>query len=159
MADVPIHYVDLRTFAYATEDEQRVEEAVRYVLPEDHEIEREESTGYHGDRIVVLSTRLERADEVRHVFDRIAETVDLAGLRDELDDRVTEHTELFFRLDKQAAFNGRAELGEGITFRAKIEAYPATREAALENAAEVLARYAGAVDEDEDEDGDRDGDE
>jgi RNA binding exosome subunit len=147
MPDVPIHYVDLRTFAYATEDEKRVEDALRYFLPEDQEIEREESTGYHGDRIVVLSTRLKRADEVRYVFEQIADTVDFGTLREELDDRVTEHTELFFRLDKQAAFGGRAELGEGITFRAKIEAYPATREAALENADDVLVRYADGTTE------------
>jgi hypothetical protein len=142
MADVPIHYIDLRTFAYATEDERRVEDALRHLLPEDQEIDREESTGYHGDRIVVLSTRLERADEIRHVLEQIADTADIAGIREELDDRVTEHTELFFRLDKQAAFGGRAQLGEGITFRAKVEAYPATRQAALDNAEEVLERYA-----------------
>ena len=35
MATVPLHYVDLRTFCYATEDDQRVETALRTFLPED----------------------------------------------------------------------------------------------------------------------------
>ena len=141
MPGVPIHYVDLRAFAYATEDVRRVEDALRTVLPEEAEIERSETEGHHGDRIVVLSTRLERADDVRHVLDRVSESPDFARLLAELDDRVTEHTELFFRLDKQAAFDDRIELGDGITVRAKIEAYPATREAALDNAETALERY------------------
>lgn len=142
MPSVPIHYVDLRTFAYATEDVRRVETALRTFLPEETEIERNETEGHHGDRITILSVRLEGADDVRHVLDVVSESPDFASLRDELEDRVTEHTELFFRLDKQAAFDDRVELGEGITFRAKIEAYPAKRDRAVANAAEVLDRYA-----------------
>ena len=139
MSDVPFHYVDLRTFCYDTEDEQRVERALRHFLPEDTEIERAESRGHHGDRIVVLSVRVERADEIRHVFDQLRAGADIDAIRDELEDRVTENCEFFVHLDKQAAFQGDAQLGEGISFRAKVEAYPAKREAALENARDALA--------------------
>ena len=139
MSDVPFHYVDLRSFCYDTEDEQRVERALRHFLPEDTEIERAESRGHHGDRIVVLSVRVERADEIRHVFDQLRAGADIDAIRAELEDRVTENCEFFVHLDKQAAFQGDAQLGEGISFRAKVEAYPAKREAALENAREALA--------------------
>ncbi|SEQ05079.1 RNA-binding protein [Natrinema salaciae] len=145
MPQIPLHYVDLRTFCYATEDEKRVEEALRTFLPdgeddEPFEIERAESEGHYGDRILVLSARVETADEIRHVLSRLADLESFDELIDELDERVTENTELFLRLDKQAAFEGDVRLGEGITFRGKVEAYPAKKEQAVENAEEVLER-------------------
>lgn len=142
MGRVPLHYVDLRTFSYATEDEQRVEQALETFLPDEQPIEREVTEGHHGDRIVVLSTRVENADGIRHVLDRITEGDAIDDLLEELDDRVTENCELFARFDKQAAYRGDVELGEGITFRAKVEAYPAKRAAALENAREMLEALA-----------------
>ncbi|KAB1196525.1 MULTISPECIES: RNA-binding protein [Haloferax] len=138
MPRVPFHYIDLRTFCYETEDEKRVEEALRTFLPDDFEVDRIESTGHHGDRIVVFSARAERADDVRHILSKIRELPDFEGLLDELDDRVTDNTEFFLRLDKQAAFKGEARRGGGITLRAKVEAYPAKKEAAVKNAREAL---------------------
>ncbi|AFK18970.1 RNA-binding protein [Haloferax mediterranei ATCC 33500] len=138
MPRVPFHYIDLRTFCYETEDEKRVEEALRTFLPDDFEVDRIESTGHHGDRIVVFSARIERADDIRHVLAKIRELDDFETLLDELDQRVTDNTEFFLRLDKQAAFNGAVKRGGGLTLRAKVEAYPAKKEAAVENAREAL---------------------
>jgi hypothetical protein len=138
MPSVPFHYVDLRTFCYATEDEKRVEAALRTFLPEEYEIERVTNTGFHGDRIVVLSARVENADDVRHVLSKVAELPDIERVLDELDDRVDDNCSLFLRLDKQAAFGGEARLGQGLTLRAKVEAYPAKHEAAVENARDAL---------------------
>jgi RNA binding exosome subunit len=141
MSSVPFHYVDIRAFCYATEDDKRVADALRTLLPEEFELRRTESEGHHGDRIVVLSARVENADDIRVVLDRIGELPDdkQDRLREELDERVTDNTELFLTLDKQAAFNGDIALGDGITVRAKVEAYPASKEAAVENARDVLA--------------------
>lgn len=140
MTAVPFHYIDLRAFAYATESEQRVAEALRTYLPEDVELERAESEGHFGDSIVVLSARVERADEMRHVLGRIAglderlrETV-----LDELADRVDENCAFYLTLSKQAAYRGEVALGKGITLRSKVEAYPAEREKAIENAREAI---------------------
>jgi len=140
MAEVPFHYVDLRAFCYATEDDKRVEQALRTYLPEEFAVERAESEGYHGDRILVLSARVETADEMRHVLSKVAQLPDVDDLVDELDERVDDNCSLFLRLDKQAAYRGEAALGEGITLRAKVEAYPAKKSAAVENAREALAR-------------------
>jgi RNA binding exosome subunit len=142
MPKVPFHYVDLRAFSYATEDVKRVEQALRSLLPEDVELERVENVGHHGDRIVVLSARVERADEMRHVLDRLAELEDLDRVLDELDERVDDNCALFLRLDKQAAFRGDVRLGPGITVRTKVEAYPAKKETAVANARETLSRLA-----------------
>jgi RNA binding exosome subunit len=90
----------------------------------------------------VFSTRLERADDVRHVLSVLAEADAMDRVLDELDDRVDDNCAFFLSLDKQAAFGGRTELGEGITLRAKVEAYPAKRETAIENARETFADLA-----------------
>mgnify|MGYP006274195635 CR=1 FL=1 len=139
MAEVPFHYIDLRAFCYATEDDKRVEQALRTYLPDEFEIQRAQSEGHHGDRILVLSARVENADEMRRVLSKVAELPDGDDLLDELDERVDDNCSLFLRLDKQTAYRGEAALGEGITFRAKVEAYPAKKEAAVENAREALA--------------------
>ncbi|WP_424018525.1 RNA-binding protein [Halorientalis pallida] len=141
MPSVPFHYVDLRAFCYATEDEKRVAGALRTFLPEEVEIERATSEGHHGDRIVVLSARVERADEMRHVLDRLSDLDTAQQLADELDERVDDNCSLFLRLDKQAAFGGDVRLGDGLTVRAKVEAYPATKEKAVENAREALETF------------------
>jgi RNA binding exosome subunit len=147
MSSVPFHYVDLRTFRYATEDDDRVAAALRTFLPADAETERQETEGHHGDRILVMSTRLERADEVRHVLARLADIEDFEGLLAELDDRVDDNCALFLQLDKQAAFDGRVALGDGLVLRGKVEAYPADRDRAIETAETALRElYAGELD-------------
>mgnify|MGYP000462191260 FL=1 len=142
MPRIPFHYVDLRTFCYETEHLTRVERALRAFLPDEFEVTRAESEGHHGDRIVVLSARVENADGVRHVLARLAGLPEFERILDELDERVTDNTELFLRLDKQAALRGDVRRGDGITLRAKVEAYPATKEAAVENARAALDRAA-----------------
>jgi len=131
---VPFHYLDLRAFSYATEDEKRVERALGTFLPEEFPVDRTESEGHHGDRIVVLSARVENADDVRHVLDKLTELPDFDRIRSEIDERINDNNALFVRLDKQAAFDGRVELGDGLTLRGKVEAYPANWENAVENA-------------------------
>jgi hypothetical protein len=142
MARVPFHYVDLRAFCYATEDEKRVEQALRTFLPEEFELERATSEGHHGDRIVVLSARVENADDVRRVLSRVADLDDFDRVLDQLDDRVDDNCAFYLQFDKQAAFKGDVKLGTGVTFRAKVEAYPAKRETAVENARETMRRVA-----------------
>ena len=145
MPRVPFHYIDLRTFCYATEDEKRVEEALRHFLPEEFELDRVTNTGHHGDRIVVLSVRVESADGMRVVLDQLAALDSIDRVLAELDERVDDNCSFFLRLDKQAAFNGLVRLGEGITLRAKVEAYPAKHEKAVANAREAI-ELAGADD-------------
>jgi RNA binding exosome subunit len=138
MPAVPLHYVDLRAFCYATEDDQRVEAALRTFLPEGVELDRAASAGHHGDRILVVSARVERADEMRHVLDRLAELDDVDSVVEELDERVDDNCAFYLTLDKQAAFYGEIRRGDGITFRSKVEAYPAKREKAVANARELF---------------------
>ena len=138
MSSVPFHYVDLRAFCYATEDEKRVEAALSTFLPEGCELERAVSEGHYGDRIVVYSARVENADDIRHVLSQVATLADIDAVRAELDDRVDDNCSFFLTFDKQAAFGGEVRRGDGITLRAKVEAYPAKREKAIANARDLL---------------------
>lgn len=147
MASVPFHYIDLRTFCYATEDEKRVEQAIRRYLPEEYELERVENTGHHGDRIIIFSARVDKADDVRHVLRQLSELEDIETVMAELDQRVDDNCSFFLRLDKQQAFKGEVAQGPGITLRAKVEAYPAKKEAAVENAREALEQAREYMDE------------
>ena len=126
------HYVDLRAFCYATEDEDRVEAALRHYLPEDYPIERETNEGHHGDEIVVVSARVDNADDVRTVMDRVLEAGERERIIKEIEDRVDDDCSFHLRLDKQAAYDGESALGDGLHLRAKVEAYPAKRENAVE---------------------------
>ena len=138
MSAVPFHYVDLRTFCYATEDEKRVEAALRAYLPEETELERELTEGHNGDRIVILSVRLERADDVRYVLSKLTELGDFDRLRSELEARIDDNCAFYIGLDKQAAFNGDVAFGDGLMLRGKVEAYPAKKARAIETATEAL---------------------
>lgn len=139
VSSVPFHYVDLRAFCYATEDEKRVADALGTFLPDEEiTLDRMETEGHHGDRILVLSVRLERADQMRYVLSRLAESDDLTRVLGQLEDRVDDDCTFFLSLDKQAAFRGDVELGDGITLRAKVEAYPAKKPSAVENVRETL---------------------
>lgn len=138
MGSIPLHYIDLRTFCYETEAEQRVETALREFLPPDYPIDRDETEGHHGDRIVILSTRVDNADDIRAVMDVIRSTDEFDQLQNEIEDRVTEECSLFITFDKQAAYHGDISVGQGIRIRGKIEAYPAKQDLAIENAKSLL---------------------
>ncbi|MCQ4332561.1 RNA-binding protein [Natronomonas sp. F2-12] len=146
MSAVPFHYVDLRTFCYATEDEKRVETALRTFLPEETEIDSDATEGHYGDRILVLSVRLERADDVRYVLSKLTELGSFDRLLSELEDRIDDNCAFFIQLDKQAAYRGDVELGDGLMLRGKVEAYPATKDRAIETASEALAALEAQTD-------------
>ncbi len=141
MSSIPFHYIDLRAFSYVTEDEQRVEDALRQFLPEEFELDRATSEGHYGDRILILSARVEKARGIRTVLEAIGDLADeeFARIERELEERVTENCEFFLTLDKQAAYGGEIALGDGITLRGKVEAYPAKKEHALDNIEETLS--------------------
>lgn len=138
--DVPFHYIDLRAFCFATEVESRVETALRVFLPDEFELEREGTTGYHGDEIIVLSTRVENNDDMREVFGHVLGLDDLASVRAEVDERVDENCSFYLQFDKQAAFDGRVRRGRGIMLRAKVEVYPAKQPAAIDAVKEALVQ-------------------
>lgn len=121
-----------RTFAHATENEDRVEQALRFVSGAE-EITKSRSEGYHGNPIVVVEARITRSKEIKSFFASL-DAADVQKLIDTLELRVDEESMFFLRLDKQAAFEGRAVLADHddiISVRGKIKSYPQSRDNAL----------------------------
>lgn len=136
--DVPFHYIDLRAFCFATEVESRVETAIRTFLPDSFEIDQEVTTGYHGDEIRVLSTRVENNDDMREVFAHVLDLDNVTSVRDEVGERVDENCSFYLQFDKQAAYTGEVRLGRGVMLRAKVEVYPANQDKAIDVVKEAL---------------------
>jgi RNA-binding protein len=137
-----IHRVSFRTFVAATEDEERVKEALSIFVPLDG-ISVVTATGHYGNSIKILDAILKKRDGLGF-FSILREQlprVDLVRLRRELPERVDEKNELHLRLDKQAAFKGKVYLTDStdaIVVTALIESYPAKYEEALRIAGELL---------------------
>ena len=121
-----------RTFAHATEIEDRVEQALRFVSGAE-EVTKSRSEGYHGNPIVVVEARITRSKEMKSFFASL-DAADMQKLIDTLELRVDEESMFFLRLDKQVAFEGRSVLADHddiISVRGKIKSYPQSRDNAL----------------------------
>ena len=65
-------------------------------------------------------------------MDRVLEAGERERILGEIEDRVDDDCSFHLRLDKQTAYEGGSALGDGLHLRAKVEAYPAKRENAVE---------------------------
>jgi RNA binding exosome subunit len=110
LAPNQVAYIDIRVFSHATEDEDKVLEAVRKILSTDFqkeiEFEKHNLHGHHGNPITFFETRVQNKEVLKAIVENLLShlsTLDKETLRS----RIGEYTEkgsLFIRLDKQAAF-------------------------------------------------------
>ena len=120
-----VREVEVSAFAHATEDVDKVEKAMRSILPEesrDISFKRMPLTGYHGDSIIVLTGKI-RKKEATMVLRRAVQelsSLDQQRLLDESDDRLDGGGNLYLRFDKQRAFMGKTGLQETDPVRMKF---------------------------------------
>lgn len=131
-----IHYILFRTQSHATEDVERVREALGHVLPEGTPVDALETEGYFGNPITILTARLEKKAAVAYLdfLKRRLPAVDREALVTELPQRVDEECFFWLRLSKQDAFLGDVRITyaeDAISLRSKLEAYPARQETCL----------------------------
>ena len=126
LPQLPIAYMDIRFFAYATEDENKVVEAVQHILPADHidEImfERSNLRGHHGNPITFFETRINKKELMEAVLSNIASGLNVLD-KETLLQEINLHTEkgnLYVRLDKQAAFQGEVKLCTADPIRLRV---------------------------------------
>jgi len=89
-----------------------------------------------------LMAPVERDLRLFDELDRLLGAVDPVvpgAVLEELDQRVDDNCSFHLSLDKQAAYQGDCRRGSGLQLRAKVEAYPAERPAAISNARVALA--------------------
>ena len=134
------HWVEVRAYCHATEDEEKVLAAMRTVLPE-AEVKREPLAGHFGNPLVRLAARAENAPGIKEVWRRIVAALGKDEVARDLEDRIDEDLVYHLRLDKQAAFLGRIERsasGDILDLRAKVAAYPKKPEVAARAVREFL---------------------
>ncbi len=109
---IPIAYIDVRVFAHATEDLDKVMKSASNILPpekvDNTVFKKSDLTGHHGNPIVLVEARIKDKHVAQGVLERIASglsIMDKGRLGNEIDDHL-ERGNLYLRLDKQAAFRG-----------------------------------------------------
>jgi RNA binding exosome subunit len=141
MADLPIRWIEARTYCHATEEEERVATALAFAVPEG-DTSREAFEGHFGNPLVRLTRRVEKRPGIRAVWDRWSSAELPAAIARNLEARLDEEGVLHFRLDKQAAYRENVSLAEdsdAIDIRLKLIAYPAKPEVARRVARSILA--------------------
>ena len=108
--------VEVSTLAHATEDEDKVERAVRNLLPEglgEGRLKRQRLSGYHKDPLTLITTKIKKrkgATQALRLTIALLSPLDRERLLEELEDRVDQAGNLYIRLDKQKALKGRGAL-------------------------------------------------
>jgi RNA binding exosome subunit len=122
----PIAYIDVRVFAHATEDPEKVLAAVRNVLPaevgENLVFRKTGLTGHHGNAIVLFDAKLTDRQVLPSVLQKFG--AELASLdKESLARDLKLHLEkrnLYLRLDKQSAFQGKLHFSRNDPIHFKI---------------------------------------
>jgi len=125
-SQIPITYIDIRFFVHATEDPNKVTEAVRRLLPTQYidEIVFKSSNlkGHYGNPITLFETRIKKKEIIKalveNLYSRLSE-LDKEALLGEIGSHI-EKGSLYIRLDKQAAFQGDFELCSADPVRMRI---------------------------------------
>jgi len=126
MSQTPIAYVDISFFAHATEDENKVVEAAKRILPvsqvENVVFERSNLRGHHGNPITFFETKIKDRETAKSVVENLSSNLSELD-KDTLLREIELHVEkgsLYLRLDKQAAFQGELELSPADPIRVRI---------------------------------------
>ena len=113
-----VAYIDIRVFSHATEDEAKVIEAIKKILPPIYAdtiiLEKHVLSGHHGNPITFFDARVKDKETLRAIVEKIATNLNTLD-KETLSSRLDEHTEkgsLYLRLDKQAAFMGEFKLAQ-----------------------------------------------
>jgi RNA binding exosome subunit len=122
----PIAYIDIRVFAHATEDPDKVQTAVRNLLPpelsENLIFEKTSCTGHHGNPIILFTSKLTDKKLLPKALEKIGK--DLGALdKEDLDRDIKLHLEkgnMYLRFDKQSAFLGSLKLIQNDPIHLKI---------------------------------------
>jgi RNA binding exosome subunit len=112
---LPIDNIDIRFFVHATEDPEKVMQAVRCLTPANHfedvKFQKRELKGHFGNPITLVSTRIKEVKILEGVIKR------LTSLNKSDKEKITreprlfiEKNSLYLRFDKQFAFSGTLQL-------------------------------------------------
>ncbi len=118
-----IQSLEITCFVHATEDLEKIEQAVDRLLGQDTNPETEQLEGHFGNPIVRVRVHLigkEAETGFGHLVDSFPSGV-LGRIISELESHLDEHSALFLRLDKQSLVSGSISLGTSDPVRVKVK--------------------------------------
>jgi RNA binding exosome subunit len=130
-----IHNISYRVFIQGTENQEKVEEALKTIFPlAAPEIEHTE--GYYQNPVTILSQKITKKREIKEFIQKLQEMDKKDIIKDgnDFQRKMDDNGNFFLRFDKQEALKGNwkvVEHGDSIHVRIKIAAYPAKKEVAI----------------------------
>ncbi len=122
----PIGYIDVRVFAHATENDEKVLTAVRNLLPTDlaetARFEKSSLTGHHGNPINLFTTQLTDKKLLPVLLEKMGSSLNALD-KEELNNNIKLHVEkhnMYLRFDKQSAFLGSFKFAQTDPIHLKI---------------------------------------
>jgi hypothetical protein len=122
----PIAYVDIRVFAHATENPEKVQAAVRNLLPDELAetilFEKAVLTGHHGNPITFFTAKLTDKKLLPRALEKIGgglSSLDKEQLCSDLKLHL-EKSNMYLRFDKQSAFCGSIKFSQNDPIHVKI---------------------------------------
>jgi RNA binding exosome subunit len=110
--------VEISVFSHATEDEDKVERALRNMIPQgvsNIKVDMRRLRGYYNDPITIMTASIRKRKGATETFlatMRALSTLDRYRLIEEIEERVDKAGNLYLRLDKQRALGGVEVLNE-----------------------------------------------
>jgi RNA binding exosome subunit len=122
----PIGYIDMRVFAHATEDEEKVLTAARNTLPkelsENAAFRKTSLTGHHRNPIILFEAKFTDRQALPVVLEKIANSLSALD-KETLNSEMKLHLEkrnLYLRFDKQSAYMGELKFSSNDPIHFKI---------------------------------------
>jgi len=135
---IPIGYIDIRVFAHATEDLDKVLNAVRNVLPSELidliTFKKSNLTGHHGNSITLFEARIKEKNAAQAVFEKLCAGLSILD-KELLNDKILQHLDkanLYIRLDKQSAYLNELKLSSADPIHFRIHFKKHNREEILD---------------------------
>jgi len=121
-----IAFIDVSLFAHATEDEEKVMQAVRNLFPTEHRdlitFRRQNLRGHHRNPIILFETKIKDKEIIMAFIKNLSSNLSVLD-KETLLEKLGRHVEkgsLYLRLDKQAAFQGNFKLCMADPIRLRI---------------------------------------
>ncbi len=138
-----IHSIEIETFLYPSEDEEKVKHVLGVFSEED--VSKTSFESYYGPSIHILKISLNKALGIKECVQRIKANLsesDKKNILESLENRVDETGNMFLRFSKQDAFDDNLVLqykGDVVKVKIQMAAYPVSHENYVKIAGEVFA--------------------
>ena len=123
---IPIGYIDIRVFAHATEEVDKVLNAVRNIFPSELidliAFKKSNLTGHHGNPIILFETRIKEKNAAKTVFEKLSLGLSILD-KELLNNEIKQHLDkgnLYIRLDKQSAYLNELKLSSADPIHLRI---------------------------------------